>query len=58
MGYEIFDLLRKERGVSIAEVARATNIEKGMFTHWKRSRSKGKGAEFGKNPTPEKVDAK
>lgn len=36
MGYEIFDLLRKERGVSIAEVARATNIEKGMFTHWKK----------------------
>ena len=36
MGYEIFDLLRKERGVSVAEVARATNIEKGMFTHWKK----------------------
>ena len=36
MSYEVFDELRREKGVTAADVSRATGIEKGMFTHWKK----------------------
>lgn len=36
MGYEVFDELRRKKGVSAAEVARATGIDGGTFTHWKK----------------------
>ena len=36
MGYEIFDELRKQKGVKIVDVARATGICKSDFSHWKR----------------------
>lgn len=36
MKYEIFDELRREKGVTVAEISRATGIRKDYFSHWKR----------------------
>jgi transcriptional regulator with XRE-family HTH domain len=36
MGYEVFDELRKAKGMTIADVSRATGIDKAYFSHWKR----------------------
>lgn len=38
--WEIFEMLLKRDGVTIAEVSRATGIKQPVFSNWKRRRSK------------------